>query len=346
VISISLDRDGSGESYDKALSEVSSGCDHTRGLEVISKARGTVNGAPIVMLRFWASTPEGQEAFPVACMVTLKEFLGAAQALQGCHGSPGGSMQVIGTEEADPFKEHARGCGLRGGGVCTCRGSDAPKPTPSILLDLRKGTPGEAAVFRDMIAEVAAASDGGDVRVRMGRAMFAALERLKVPGAPATLNVWKDETLLGNDFRVEVAPKGCAWPVQHAEDCQCGGCLHVRATKAMQEIKDAAEKKAEEPRTGGLRQPFDYGPKKWDGQHSDHPSLPAEERGKMIRPLRLSYRHEKCGNTTKMPQKCAETYAAQPSYYGSTFCCHCKGYFPVGAAGEFVWLDDGSKVGT
>lgn len=46
-----------------------------------------------------------------------------------------------------------------------------------------------------------------------------------------------------------------------------------------------------------------------------------------------------------MPQACAETYAAQPGFYGTTFCCHCADYFPVGADGEFVW-EDGSKVGT
>lgn len=44
-----------------------------------------------------------------------------------------------------------------------------------------------------------------------------------------------------------------------------------------------------------------------------------------------------CGQLTRMPKACAETYAAQPSYYGSTFCCGCGDYFPVGPDGEFVW---------
>lgn len=52
-----------------------------------------------------------------------------------------------------------------------------------------------------------------------------------------------------------------------------------------------------------------------------------------------------CQGATSMPQKIAETYAAQPSFYGSTFCVHCQEYLPVGARGEFVW-DDGSRVGT
>lgn len=54
-----------------------------------------------------------------------------------------------------------------------------------------------------------------------------------------------------------------------------------------------------------------------------------------------------CGSLTTMPRGCAETYAAQPGFYGSTFCCGCGAYFSVGAAGEFVW-DTASmqRVGT
>ena len=81
-----------------------------------------------------------------------------------------------------------------------------------------------------------------------------------------------------------------------------------------------------------------------DGQHDDHWVL-ADREKPLVRPMRDSYRHEKCGTTTRMPQKCAETYAINPSFYGSTFCCTCGDYFPVGAEGEFVWLDDGKKVG-
>ena len=82
------------------------------------------------------------------------------------------------------------------------------------------------------------------------------------------------------------------------------------------------------------------------GQHKDHWVLPEEERAKgFIRPVRLSYRHETCGQITSMPQSIAETYARKPSYYGSTFCATCKTYEAVGARGAFIWLDDGVKVG-
>lgn len=85
-----------------------------------------------------------------------------------------------------------------------------------------------------------------------------------------------------------------------------------------------------------------------DGQAKDHWVLSDEERAKgFIRPVRRAYKHLKCGAVTTMPQKIAETYASKPSFYGSTFCCSCKGYFPVGADGEFVWEGDySSKVGT
>jgi len=71
------------------------------------------------------------------------------------------------------------------------------------------------------------------------------------------------------------------------------------------------------------------------------------ERAKgFVRPLRLSYKHLQCGSITIMPLACAETYAREPTYYGSTFCCHCGDYFPVGSLGEFVWEGTDEKVGT
>lgn len=84
-----------------------------------------------------------------------------------------------------------------------------------------------------------------------------------------------------------------------------------------------------------------------DGQLKDHYVLCPEDRAKgYVEPYRESYIHEKCGGLTRMPRACAETYAVQPEYYGSTFCCHCRGYFPVGANGEFIWDGSNQKVGT
>ena len=74
--------------------------------------------------------------------------------------------------------------------------------------------------------------------------------------------------------------------------------------------------------------------------------LSDEERAKgFVRPVRRSYIHETCGSETTMGQALAETYARDPRFYGATFCCLCSMHRPVGAAGEFVWLD-GTKVGT
>lgn len=84
-----------------------------------------------------------------------------------------------------------------------------------------------------------------------------------------------------------------------------------------------------------------------DGQKADHWVLCPEDRAKgYVEPYRESYVHQKCGVVTRMPRACAETYAAQPEYYGSTFCCGCGGYFPVGETGEFVWDGSSQKVGT
>lgn len=53
-----------------------------------------------------------------------------------------------------------------------------------------------------------------------------------------------------------------------------------------------------------------------------------------------------CGTKTSMPAPIAETYARQPNYYGSTFCCGCGTYLRVGARGEFVWDGTSERVGT
>jgi hypothetical protein len=58
-----------------------------------------------------------------------------------------------------------------------------------------------------------------------------------------------------------------------------------------------------------------------------------------------------CGSVTSMPTPIAETYARAPGFYGSTFCCRCGEYLPVGAKGQFTWVDEhgrdtGERVGT
>jgi hypothetical protein len=68
-----------------------------------------------------------------------------------------------------------------------------------------------------------------------------------------------------------------------------------------------------------------------------------EERAKKsVRPYHESYVHARCKVTTKMPRKLAETYAANPIFYGSTFCCGCRSSFPVG---EFTWSGTNNVMG-
>jgi hypothetical protein len=74
--------------------------------------------------------------------------------------------------------------------------------------------------------------------------------------------------------------------------------------------------------------------------------LPDGARKDLVRPVRRSYVHTKCGAVTTMAQAIAETYAAQPSFYGATYCVACRDHFPVGADGDFVWDGTSEKVGT
>lgn len=53
-----------------------------------------------------------------------------------------------------------------------------------------------------------------------------------------------------------------------------------------------------------------------------------------------------CGGVTTMGQAIAETYARNPYFYGGSFCVQCGKHFPVGEDGEFIWIDDGTRVGT
>jgi hypothetical protein len=47
-----------------------------------------------------------------------------------------------------------------------------------------------------------------------------------------------------------------------------------------------------------------------------------------------------CGTVTTMGHALAETYARTPSFYGATYCCGCRLHLPVGAQGEFTWMDE------
>jgi hypothetical protein len=84
--------------------------------------------------------------------------------------------------------------------------------------------------------------------------------------------------------------------------------------------------------------------------------LSEEERAMgFVRPLRHTYLHRLelggCGTTTTMGDAIAETYARNPAFYGATYCVHCQKHRPVGADGEFTWVEeDGfysdARVGT
>ena len=50
-----------------------------------------------------------------------------------------------------------------------------------------------------------------------------------------------------------------------------------------------------------------------------------------------------CGMVTSMGQAIAETYARDPHFYGATFCTSCKKHLPLD---EFIWIDDGTIVGS
>lgn len=53
-----------------------------------------------------------------------------------------------------------------------------------------------------------------------------------------------------------------------------------------------------------------------------------------------------CRTVTTMNEAIAATYSREPAFYGATFCCACSRHLPVGAQGEFTWIEaDGSEAG-
>lgn len=83
------------------------------------------------------------------------------------------------------------------------------------------------------------------------------------------------------------------------------------------------------------------------GMQKGYVVLSEAERAKgFVRPVRHSYKHEKCGTVTTMGQALSETYARDPHFYSGTYCCGCGAHFPVGELGEFVWAYTDEKVGT
>ena len=61
-----------------------------------------------------------------------------------------------------------------------------------------------------------------------------------------------------------------------------------------------------------------------------------------VAPYRDTYIHDVCGTPTTMSRSIAETYAKDPKFYGSTYCCYCRMHLVVS---EFKW-EDGTVVGS
>jgi len=79
-------------------------------------------------------------------------------------------------------------------------------------------------------------------------------------------------------------------------------------------------------------------------QHKIYLILSEEERAKgFVRPVRDTYRHDTCGSITTMSRPLAETYARDPKFYGSTYCCYCRMHKAVD---EFVWDGTSLRVGS
>ena len=147
-----------------------------------------------------------------------------------------------------------------------------------------------------------------------------------------------------SEFFVYPVPDGSGTPgsIGHCGICGARFKTEVHVDERDENTVTLSGKPPNPDYAGPAPQPIDPA----TGMHGDYYVLSEDERSKgYVRPVRQTYRHEKCGKTTTMGMAIAETYARNPGYYSGTFCAHCREHFPVGKNGEFVW-EDGSKVGT
>lgn len=77
-------------------------------------------------------------------------------------------------------------------------------------------------------------------------------------------------------------------------------------------------------------------------QNDTYLVLPEDERKKFVRPVRQTYFHPKCGVATTMSLSLAETYAADPEFFGASYCVGCRMHILVG---DLRW-EDGTVVGS
>jgi len=81
-------------------------------------------------------------------------------------------------------------------------------------------------------------------------------------------------------------------------------------------------------------------------KYEEYPETNLSALGRFWTQEELNKVNRGCQAVTSMNRVIAETYARDPYFYGSTFCATCRAHLRVGEFGEFVWMEDGTRVGT
>jgi hypothetical protein len=74
-----------------------------------------------------------------------------------------------------------------------------------------------------------------------------------------------------------------------------------------------------------------------------YPESESPKTGKFWTQEQLDHIGKDCNTVTSMGTALAETWARDIHFYGSTYCAGCQMHKPVS---EFVWVDDGTVVGS
>lgn len=94
-----------------------------------------------------------------------------------------------------------------------------------------------------------------------------------------------------------------------------------------------------------LRDLTDEEKQKWEGyvKYEVYPESESPKVGKFWTQAQLDHVGKGCGSTTTMGKDLAETYARDPYFYGATYCVFCGKHLKLD---EFVWVEDGQRVGS
>lgn len=153
-----------------------------------------------------------------------------------------------------------------------------------------------------------------------------------------TLTTDPNDPLLGHGVDNQAVPQNKTYLVLSEEERKKGfvrpvrySYKHVGLSKIKNPLRDLTNEEKER------HAEWNY------AKYEVYPESESPKLGKFWTQAELDHIGGGCGTVTTMAHSIAETYARDPSFYGATYCAVCQKHLPVA---EFIWVDDGTVVGS